>query len=60
MLKSGGDQGDEYKQMFLHNAKEVFQQYLVTYRQQHAHLKGAPNPALAVGQWKILSNSHLQ
>ncbi|KAF8953259.1 hypothetical protein BGZ52_000614 [Haplosporangium bisporale] len=47
MLKSGGDQGDEYKQMFLHNAKEVFQQYLVTYRKQHAHLKGAPNPALA-------------
>ncbi|KAG0337928.1 hypothetical protein BG000_004793 [Podila horticola] len=48
MLKSGSDQGDEYKQMFLHNAREVFQQYLVTFRKQHANLKGSPSPTLAI------------
>jgi hypothetical protein len=50
MLKSGSDEGDEYKQMFLHNAKEVFLQYLVTFRKQQANLKGSPSPALAVRQ----------
>ncbi|KAG0023059.1 transforming growth factor, beta receptor associated protein 1 [Podila clonocystis] len=54
MLKSGSDQGDEYKQMFLHNAKEVFQQYLVTFRKQHASLKGAPSPTLAAVDTALL------
>ncbi|KAG0350422.1 transforming growth factor, beta receptor associated protein 1 [Podila minutissima] len=54
MLKSGSDQGDEYKQMFLHNAKEVFQQYLVTFRKQHANLKGSPSPALVAVDTALL------
>ncbi|KAG0099845.1 transforming growth factor, beta receptor associated protein 1 [Podila epicladia] len=54
MLKSGNDQGDEYKQMFLHNAKEVFQQYLVTFRKHHANLKGPPSPALVAVDTALL------
>ncbi|KAF9428575.1 transforming growth factor, beta receptor associated protein 1 [Podila epigama] len=54
MQKSGGDQDDEYKQMFLRNAKEVFQQYLRAYRKAHTGSKGPPNAALVAVDTALL------
>ncbi|KAG0343263.1 hypothetical protein BG004_005429 [Podila humilis] len=54
MLKSGGDQGDEYKQMFLNNAKEVFQEYLQTFHREHTNPKVEPSPALVATDTALL------